>query len=62
MAGILMLFVDPYVVGARDSENFVYPNITEVNVNVDGLPNKLYSKGMLKTDFWPAIVNKMGSN
>ena len=60
MAGILMLFVEPYAIGARDTEKFVYPHITQVNVNVDGMPNKLYSKGMQKTDFWTAIVNKYG--
>ncbi|KXJ07079.1 hypothetical protein AC249_AIPGENE2238 [Exaiptasia diaphana] len=60
MSGILMLFVDPYAAGARDSEKFVYPKITKVNVNVDGMPNKLYGKGMLPTDFWTAIVNRIG--
>ena len=24
------------------------------------MPNKLYSQGMLPTDFWTAIINKMG--
>ncbi|KXJ08804.1 hypothetical protein AC249_AIPGENE25006 [Exaiptasia diaphana] len=60
MTGILMLFIDPYTAGARDSEKFVYSKITKVNVNVDGMPNKLYSKGMVPTDFWDAINNKMG--
>ena len=60
MSGILMLFVEPYTVGTRDSEKFVYPSLTGVNVNIDGMPNKLYSKGMGKTDFWDAIVAKMG--
>ena len=60
MTGILMLFTEPYVTGARDSEKFVYPALTGVNINVDGMPNKLFSKGMLKTDFWSAIVKKMG--
>jgi hypothetical protein len=60
MTGILMLFIEPYTVGARDSEKFVYPSLTDVSINVDGMPNKLYSKGMKKTDFWQAIVNKMG--
>ena len=60
MSGILMLFIEPYTVGARDSEKFVYPSLTEVSVNIDGMPNKLYSKGMKKTDFWDVVVRKMG--
>ena len=60
MSGILCLFTDTYVAGARDSEKFVNPSITSVNINVDGMPNKLYSKGMIPTDFWQSIVKRFG--
>jgi len=60
MSGILLLFTEPYDAGARDSEKFVYPNLTGVNFNIDGLPNKLYSKGMTKTDFWKSATSKFG--
>jgi hypothetical protein len=60
MTGILCLFTKTYVVGARNSETFVNPDITKVDINVDGMPNKLYSKGMIPTDFWTSITNKMG--
>jgi hypothetical protein len=60
MSGILCLFAKTYVVGARNSETFVNPDITKVDINVDGMPNKLYSKGMIQTYFWTAITNKMG--
>jgi hypothetical protein len=60
MSGLLFLFTKTYVVGARNSETFVNPDITKVDINVDGMPNKLYSKGMIQTDFWTAITNKMG--
>ncbi|KAK3731225.1 hypothetical protein QZH41_004693 [Actinostola sp. cb2023] len=60
MSGILMLFTEAYAAGARDSEKFISPSITQVNVNVDGLPNKLYSKGMVPFDFWDAIRDRMG--
>ena len=60
MSGILFLFTKAYVVGARNSETFVNPDITKVDINVDGMPNKLYSKGMIPTDFWTSITNKMG--
>jgi hypothetical protein len=60
MTGILFLFTKTYVIGKRDSESFVNPNITKVEINVDGMPNKLYSKGMIPSDFWSAITNRMG--
>jgi hypothetical protein len=60
MTGILLLFTKAYVTGARDTEAFVNPNITKVDINVDGMPNKLYSKGMIPSDFWTSITNKMG--
>ena len=44
MTGILCLFTDRYEEGDRDSENFVNPGITSIKINVDGLPNRLYSK------------------
>ena len=52
MTGILCLFTESHTGGTRDSEKFVNPSITSINVNVDGMPNRLYSKGMVATDFW----------
>ena len=43
---ILLLFYEPYVGGARDSEQTFNPDITEVKVVVNGIPNKVYSHGM----------------
>lgn len=60
LSGILMLFVDPYAVGQRDSEKFVNPDITKIEVNIDGMPNKLYSKGMLQTDTWGSVIRRYG--
>ena len=60
MTGILLLFTKAYVAGTRDTESFVNPGITKVDVNIDGMPNKLYSKGMIPSDFWDAIINRMG--
>ena len=50
MTGILCLFTENFVAGERDSEKFVNPNIT--SVNIDRMPNNLYSNGMVSTDFW----------
>ena len=50
-----MLFEETYTEGARDPENFINPEISSVNVNIDGIPNKLYSKGIKHSDFWTEI-------
>jgi len=60
MTGILMLFTDVYVTGTRDSEKFVNPSITKVEINIDGMANKLFSKGMVPTDFWQSITGRFG--
>ena len=60
MTGILCLFTESYVGGARDSENFVNPNITSININVDGMPNRLYSKGMVPLDLWESVKKRFG--
>jgi len=60
MSGILCLFVEPYTVGTRDSEKYINPGLTQVNVNIDGIPNKLFSKGMVQTDFWNSIRGRLG--
>ena len=60
MTGILCLFEEDYKEGERDSEKFVNPDINSVNINIDGMPNRLYSKGMVPTDFWEAIKIRMG--
>ena len=49
MTGILMLFTENQTDGTRDPERFVNPNIKSIAVNTDGMPNKLYSKGMVPT-------------
>ena len=60
MTGILCLFTEGHTGGARDSEKFVNPSITSINVNVDGMANRLYSKGMVATDFWESVKKRFG--
>lgn len=55
MTGILCLFTEDYDAGARDTEKFVNPNIKSVDITIDGMPNQLYSKGMVSTDLWESI-------
>ena len=60
MTGVLCLFEETHDTGKRDSEKFVNPDIKSININIDGMPNKLYSKGMVPTDFWESIKRRMG--
>ena len=62
MTGILCLFEEDYDEGKRDSEKFVNPDIKSVNINIDGMPNQLFSKGMIPTDFWESIKRRMGGS
>ena len=50
MKGLLLLFYEPYVEGARDSGKTFSPDITEVKVTVNGIPTKVYSQGMKTRD------------
>ena len=60
MTGILCLFEEDYKEGERDSEKFVNPDIKSININIDGMPNRLFSKGMVPSDFWESIKRRMG--
>ena len=58
MTGILYLFTDAGAAGTRDSEKFVNPNITNVEINIDGMPNRLFSKGMVPSDIWDNVKRR----
>ena len=57
---ILLLFYEPYEGGARDSEETLNPDITEVKVVVNGIPNKVYSHGMKTGDLWEEFTEDSG--
>ena len=44
MTGILCLFTESYNDGARESEKFVNPNITSIDITIDGMPNNFIQK------------------
>ena len=44
MKAILLLFTEPYVAGARDSEKYVFPNLTRIRVTIN--------EGIVSTDLW----------
>ena len=52
MKGILMLFQDP---DRTSTEDFVNPNITKVEMTIEGVPNQLYSQGMRQYQQWDEI-------
>ena len=52
MKGILMLFEDPEAAYQRDTEKFYNPQLTKVEVTIEGIPNQLYSQGMRAYQLW----------
>ena len=52
LKGILLLLIEPYIAGARDSEKYINPDITKVSVTVNGSPNKIYNNGIEAQDMW----------
>ena len=61
MTGILCIFNDTITDGTRNSETFVNPAIQSVSININGMPNKLYSKEMIVTDFYDSMMKRMFS-
>ena len=52
LKGILLLFIEPYTLGARDSEKYFNPDITKIAVTINGSPNQLYNEELHSEDFW----------
>ena len=52
LKGLLLLFIVPYTAGARDSENYLNPDITKVSVTVNGSPNRVYNEGITGINMW----------
>ena len=48
-----MLFEDP---NRTSTEDYYNPQISKVEVTIDGVPNQLYSKGMLAYQQWDEIT------
>ena len=59
MSGVLCLFTEEPTAGTRDAEKFVNPAMLTVAINMNGLPNKLYSKNMQTTDFYESMMKRM---
>jgi len=52
LKAILLLFMEPYDGGARDSEKYVFPDLTKVSVTINGSPNMIYNNGIERKDMW----------
>ena len=50
LKGILLLFVEPYTAGARDSEKYGFPDLEKVHVTINGSPNMVYNNGIESED------------
>ena len=62
MTGILCLFTEAHTVGTRNSERFVNSDIKSISINVDGIPNRPFSKGTVPSDAWENIKKRMGGS
>jgi len=49
LKAILLLFTESYATGARDSEKYVFPDLTKIRVTIKGSPNMLYNGGIVGT-------------
>ena len=55
MKGLLLLFVETYTAGTRDSEKYIFPDIENVSVTINGSPNMLYNNGIEARDVWSEV-------
>ena len=53
MKAVVLLFTKK---DTGDSDEFVFPNLTRVNVTVEGNPNDIYSEGLAKRDMYREVV------
>ena len=56
LKGILLLFINKYNPGARDSEEYFNPDINKVKVTVNGVPNRVYNEGISGRDMWNELT------
>jgi len=52
LKAILLLFMEKYDGGARDSEKYIFPDLTKVSVTINGSPNMIFNDGIEGNDMW----------
>ena len=62
MTGFLCLFTEAHTAGTHDSEKFVNSDIKSISINVDGIPNRLFSKGKVPSYAWETIKKRTGGS
>ena len=55
MKGILLLFVEPYTAGTRDSEKYIFPDLKKISATINGSLNMLYNNGIESRDIWSEV-------
>ena len=55
LKGILLLFMESYAPGARDSEKYIFPDIKKISVTISGSPNMIYNSGIESRDIWSEV-------
>ena len=50
--GILMLFTLPLLATNRDPETFFNPEITNVDITINGITNKVFAQGFKEDQMW----------
>ena len=59
MKAVVLLFTGK---GAGDSEHFPFPNLTQVDVTVEGNPNDIYSRGLAKRNMYKEAARFFGND
>ena len=55
MKAILLLFVEKYDAGTKDSEKYIFPDLKKFSVPINGSPNMLYNNGIESRDIWSEV-------
>ena len=55
MKGIILLFLEPYAAGTRDSEKYIFPDLKKISVTINGSPNMLYNNSIESRDIWSEV-------
>ena len=61
MTGLLLLFRQD-TAGSIDSEKIINPDIISVKVTINGMPNRIFSKGMELADFWEMVKKRFSDH
>ena len=61
LKGLHLLFIVRYTAGARDSENYLNPDITKVSVTINSSSNRVNNEGISSIDMWNEVSRFFGT-